>query len=142
MTTREAPAQVRTITVLCGEEMLRALAPLKHSKTLRDRHGCTYVAAEYDEAALLAITEDDLRTDELFGAWWREMGACNTRIEFDVEAIKEQGVLAYLCDTYGISAERNVAVALNDMAADAGMSRIELLDWLVDNASADAAYAR
>lgn len=137
MTTPEAPAKARTITVLCDEAMLPLLAPLRHSKTLRDRYGCTYVAAEYDEAALLAIDEDTVTAAR---AWWREMGACNTFIAFDADAIKEQGLLAYLCDTYGISSERNVAVALNDMAGSASMTEIELLDWVVDNASADAAY--
>lgn len=135
--TPEAPTRARTITVLCDEALLTLLAPLRHSKTLRDRHGCTYVAAEYDEAALLAIDEDTVTAAR---AWWREMGGCNTHIEFHEEAIKRDGVLAYLCEVYGISSERNVAVALNDMARDADMTEIGLIDWVVENASADAAY--
>lgn len=118
------------ITVLCNEAMATLLAPIERSKALVGAGGGTYIAAVYDSAAILGVSEDRIDAAD---AWWREMGECNTRIKFDQAVIRDMGILLYLCRTYGISTERNLAVALHDMTYDAGMTEIELLNWLVEN---------
>lgn len=118
-----------TITVLCDQSMTDLLPPLEKSLLLDDRYG-GYLVAVFDEAQLLAIDETTV-TDS--NAWWRECGSCNTTIPWKPKVLRRMHLLDFLCDYHGISSERNVAVAINEVARNAGMTPIELVNWCVEN---------
>lgn len=119
-----------TIDVLCGPEMTNLLAPIEQSKPVEGYFG-TLIGAVYDQAALEAVTEEQV---DAAGAWWRgaESG-CLAPLSFgEGRYIRKIGVFAYL-EGKGITTERNVAVALGDLAHDSGMGWVEFMKWVADN---------
>jgi hypothetical protein len=119
-----------TIDVLCNLEMTRLLAPLEQSKPVEGYWG-TYVGAVYDRAALEAVTEEQA---EAALAFWRQADSgCLADLSFgEGRHLRKIGVFGYL-EGKGITADRNVAVALGDLASDAGMSWVEFMTWVADN---------
>jgi hypothetical protein len=119
-----------TITVLCNEEMTALLAPLDRSKPITGYFSTVYVVAEYDEDALDAVTEGQV---EAAKAWWRELGYANIEIRFDEARIRDEGVFGYLSHEFGMTTEKNVAIAFRELADDAGMRYIEFGNWVAEN---------
>lgn len=115
-----------TVTVLCSQQLIDILLPVKRSAVV-PYYTEGVVAAVYDLDFLAAISESAL---ERQGAWWREMGSCAIDIPWQPRNIRKAGVWGYL-SSLGISTERNLAAALHDMARNAGMTEIELMNWLV-----------
>ena len=117
--------------VLCNDKMTELVPPTRATASFVDKYRCHYVVAEYaDTAALLSVTDEQVTDAD---AWWREVGLANIEIQFDREAIRAQGVFDYLGGKYGISSERNVAAAIGEMAADAGLDPLDLWSWVIEN---------
>lgn len=119
-----------TIDVLCGPEMIGLLAPVAQSKPVED-YFSTLIGAVYDRDALEAVTEEQV---EAAGAWWRQADSgCLAALAFgEGRHLRKIGVFAYL-EGKGITTERNVAVALHDLAYDAGMPWVDFMTWVADN---------
>jgi hypothetical protein len=103
--------------------------------------------AEYDKDAL---PEDDAWYEANPNVWWREVGRANTSVPFNLSGIVEAGgLLEYLCDgdpqrvqyddddnetvneeawEGGASTEKNVAACIGEMARDAGMDPIAMVN--------------
>lgn len=114
---------MKKIEVLCNQDMLNLLTPIEVSQPIPHYdYGPEFVAV-YDEAALKALPESSF---EGCGPWWRGVGPANIPIEWDQRRIEREGVWSYLCAEYGISTERNRAIAVYELANDLGVSPVEL----------------
>lgn len=71
--------------------------------------------AQYDEAELNTISDREANT---YDAWYRPISQLNISIEEDYRPriMRDYGLLAYLSDEIGISAERNIAAAIGTIS--------------------------
>ena len=112
-----------------------------------DFEGEPHYVAEYDPESL---PEDESWYIE-HHCWWRKVGQANCDVPYNLSGILEAGgILQYLCDgdpqrytwsedgmtkildenswVGGVSADRNVAACIGEMALDAGMDAIEMVN--------------
>jgi hypothetical protein len=85
--------------------------------------------ALFDTDALDAIGDNELLTYE---AYWREVGRLNISIEpHHPKQMRDEGILGYLCDHFGISTEKHIACAIGELVVVEGLKDpIELFNSL------------
>jgi len=83
----------------------------------------------YDEDELNSIGDHETN---VYDAWWREVGRLNISLEPHTPAtMRRDGILSYLCDRFGLSTEKNIALAIGDLTVIEGFeSPIELINSL------------
>lgn len=114
--------------VFCNDKMVEWLPPIRKSAPVQ-WYSETVHMAEYDLDALHEVPE---QAYEDHGAWWRYAQGCNTYVPWlpkDMTGFPN-AFWDYLECKLGISAERNCAAAIVEVAYNAGMEPIELFNYL------------
>jgi hypothetical protein len=85
--------------------------------------------AEFETDELNSIGDHE---SNVYDAWWREIGKINISLEPHTPHImREEGILSYLCDGYGLSTEKNVALAIGEITNIEGCANpLELINSL------------
>ncbi len=111
--------------VFCGPEMTVVVKALKVSEEFKGWYNDRYIIAYYDPRDL----PDSEEFYEEHNCWWREITRANINVEYDISRIVDEGgVIQYLEARYGVSALRNQAACIGEMAYDASMDPIELIN--------------
>lgn len=77
----------------------------------------------FDEGELQSIGDHETN---VYDAWWREIGRLNTSFHglggkhHRPRVMRELGLLSYLCDEYGLSTEKNIALAIGELTEEEG----------------------
>lgn len=105
--------------------------PHEFSHFIWSGHELTGVA-RFDVGALEGIGDLQANT---YDAWWREIDRLNTSFErlsqdnqgkggkgHRPRVMRRTGLLSYLCDEYGLSTEKNIALAIGEITEEEGLA--------------------
>jgi len=114
------------IYVFCNGNMIGILPPIEKSRGL-SYYPETVYTAKYDLAKLESIAESQCINNN---AWWREIGRLNIQYNHKPRIMRKTGIFNYLCNVYGISTEKNVALAIGEICNEENKTPIELFNTL------------
>lgn len=102
--------------------------PHEFSGFIHTGHDLTGVAV-FDKDELETIGDNECIT---YDAFWREVGRLNVSLEpHNPKEMRDEGILGYLCDHFGISTERNIASAIGELVLlEGARDAIELINSL------------